>query len=61
MRGFREGRDCNIDSECLAYPLALIVSMQSFENVLNLLKISLMSLAIEIKVRMDRETWLSKD
>ena len=37
------------------YPLAVIISEKSFENVRNLHRISLISRAIEINARNDRE------
>ena len=42
------------------YPLATIISEKSFENVCNLLRTSLTSIAIDISVLIDRETQFSK-
>ena len=42
------------------HPLARIISEKSFENVCNLRRISLTSIAIEISVLIDRETRFSK-
>ena len=42
------------------YPLATIISEKSFENVCNLRRISLTSIAIDISVLIDRETRFSK-
>ena len=41
------------------YPLATIISEKSFENVCNLRRTSLTSIAIDISVPIDRETRFS--